>query len=121
MIRRPPRSTLFPYTTLFRSCVGRLPAVLLEPRVVNADLGRAGRSLVSKVPVGDGRPVQVDGRAPGQVLRGNPAVVLAYELFDLRRLLLGQLLPNTVNELLEKFVLYQHRHTPGRIPFRKPL
>src|SRR5690349_24022686 len=22
MIRRPPRSTLFPYTTLFRSCVG---------------------------------------------------------------------------------------------------
>src|SRR3712207_8475224 len=25
MIRRPPRSTLFPYTTLFRSTVGRLP------------------------------------------------------------------------------------------------
>src|SRR3712207_9517507 len=24
MIRRPPRSTLFPYTTLFRSAVGRL-------------------------------------------------------------------------------------------------
>src|SRR2546428_2386833 len=26
MIRRPPRSTLFPYTTLFRSLVGRPPA-----------------------------------------------------------------------------------------------
>src|SRR5688572_31301719 len=26
MIRRPPRSTLFPYTTLFRSQVSRLPA-----------------------------------------------------------------------------------------------
>src|SRR2546427_3856924 len=26
MIRRPPRSTLFPYTTLFRSCSGR-PAI----------------------------------------------------------------------------------------------
>src|SRR6202051_4406116 len=26
MIRRPPRSTLFPYTTLFRSCGGRLRA-----------------------------------------------------------------------------------------------
>src|SRR5882672_4219736 len=26
MIRRPPRSTLFPYTTLFRSVVGRTPA-----------------------------------------------------------------------------------------------
>src|SRR2546430_11564946 len=27
MIRRPPRSTLFPYTTLFRSSRGREPAV----------------------------------------------------------------------------------------------
>src|SRR3712207_7484755 len=35
MIRRPPRSTLFPYTTLFRSCCRRyhfspLPAVVRE-------------------------------------------------------------------------------------------
>src|SRR5260370_16167791 len=29
MIRRPPRSTLFPYTTLFRSCLVLLLAVLL--------------------------------------------------------------------------------------------
>src|SRR2546430_7167128 len=29
MIRRPPRSTLFPYTTLFRSMVVNLPIVLL--------------------------------------------------------------------------------------------
>src|SRR2546430_6037480 len=28
MIRRPPRSTLFPYTTLFRSQVGRIPKVV---------------------------------------------------------------------------------------------
>src|SRR3712207_8002277 len=41
MIRRPPRSTLFPYTTLFRSLHGVrrvdqhgvLPALALEPRV----------------------------------------------------------------------------------------
>src|SRR5277367_6915114 len=26
MIRRPPRSTLFPYTTLFRSCTSRAPS-----------------------------------------------------------------------------------------------
>src|SRR5258708_19034467 len=38
MIRRPPRSTLFPYTTLFRSLIshaqrpGRLSAVLLHDR-----------------------------------------------------------------------------------------
>src|SRR3712207_8944190 len=29
MIRRPPRSTLFPYTTLFRSC-GAIPPHLIE-------------------------------------------------------------------------------------------
>src|SRR3989454_2837990 len=32
MIRRPPRSTLFPYTTLFRSCAGQ-PAAPGEPSV----------------------------------------------------------------------------------------
>src|SRR3712207_8990579 len=31
MIRRPPRSTLFPYTTLFRSEVNRLPGILPDP------------------------------------------------------------------------------------------
>src|SRR3712207_8280935 len=30
MIRRPPRSTLFPYTTLFRSLVDAAPDVLLD-------------------------------------------------------------------------------------------
>src|SRR5574337_2020315 len=40
MIRRPPRSTLFPYTTLFRSAGRRLePAARLARRVV-CDLGR---------------------------------------------------------------------------------
>src|SRR5688572_31838888 len=33
MIRRPPRSTLFPYTTLFRSRRGREGAAAAHPRV----------------------------------------------------------------------------------------
>src|SRR3712207_9519602 len=32
MIRRPPRSTLFPYTTLFRSRTGRTPRWVPHPR-----------------------------------------------------------------------------------------
>src|SRR2546425_1759607 len=32
MIRRPPRSTLFPYTTLFRSPDGKFPIQLCEAR-----------------------------------------------------------------------------------------
>src|SRR3712207_8271089 len=39
MIRRPPRSTLFPYTTLFRSGVGRLVG---RPAVVPGHLDLAG-------------------------------------------------------------------------------
>src|SRR5256886_10231520 len=31
MIRRPPRSTLFPYTTLFRSVTGRAPRAFRAP------------------------------------------------------------------------------------------
>src|SRR5438132_7022158 len=38
MIRRPPRSTLFPYTTLFRSAVGEARDLLLVDRG-----GRGGR------------------------------------------------------------------------------
>src|SRR3712207_9065158 len=40
MIRRPPRSTLFPYTTLFRS--GRVAGVVVADGVVD-DLTRRGR------------------------------------------------------------------------------
>src|SRR5256885_3378892 len=44
MIRRPPRSTLFPYTTLFRSQVERLSARLAEVEArleaLHADLER---------------------------------------------------------------------------------
>src|SRR5258705_13105049 len=32
MIRRPPRSTLFPYTTLFRSLIARQPVLLTNVR-----------------------------------------------------------------------------------------
>src|SRR5256885_6899586 len=41
MIRRPPRSTLFPYTTLFRSRSGDLDAIHEVLTAANADLDRA--------------------------------------------------------------------------------
>src|SRR2546426_4584232 len=41
MIRRPPRSTLFPYTTLFRSRLARFPA----GREARGQAGRHHRSL----------------------------------------------------------------------------
>src|SRR5256885_6841229 len=38
MIRRPPRSTLFPYTTLFRSCV--FPDIHHKNRIETGDVAR---------------------------------------------------------------------------------
>src|SRR5256885_11169589 len=47
MIRRPPRSTLFPYTTLFRSLSGLGPAELLRQHgiAVIADMPGVGADL----------------------------------------------------------------------------
>src|SRR3712207_7347012 len=71
MIRRPPRSTLFPYTTLFRSGVARLPGSLATRYLgcavffaLATQLLFAVDSLVSLVPV-----VFLSGLAIAPVLR----------------------------------------------------
>src|SRR2546426_3381809 len=60
MIRRPPRSTLFPYTTLFRSMPNRLPPLVypdrFEVRYVSANGGirwNRGWVNVSTVCIGE--------------------------------------------------------------------
>src|SRR2546427_7138571 len=50
MIRRPPRSTLFPYTTLFRSLDLDVVERLGEPRVEQL-VGHAAQRLGGRVPV----------------------------------------------------------------------
>src|SRR5258708_9641524 len=53
MIRRPPRSTLFPYTTLFRSMVAAarrgLPVALHTPSEVKAAITGDGRAQKAQV------------------------------------------------------------------------
>src|SRR2546429_4921369 len=44
MIRRPPRSTLFPYTTLFRS----VPGLLLQPRGAGGPVCRAAARVAAE-------------------------------------------------------------------------
>src|SRR2546422_1951344 len=56
MIRRPPRSTLFPYTTLFRSRTG-------------ARVGQGGLATQGRLATGDtARPHAATGRSPVQRL-----------------------------------------------------
>src|SRR5256886_16807178 len=57
MIRRPPRSTLFPYTTLFRTRRGRFDSQLTfstarEPRELNAHAGATLILALSDLVVG---------------------------------------------------------------------
>src|SRR3712207_8302004 len=47
MIRRPPRSTLFPYTTLFRSCHLRSARAVLESRAMQASRAQVQAPLRS--------------------------------------------------------------------------
>src|SRR2546427_8525789 len=60
MIRRPPRSTLFPYTTLFRSAIGReqRPGVCRRPRE-----GESG--VAERVP----EPAGHEGALPPEAVR----------------------------------------------------
>src|SRR5256885_5680490 len=53
MIRRPPRSTLFPYTTLFRSAQRRLQLDGLQQQLL--DLGQQAQAGI-----GDGQPSATD-------------------------------------------------------------
>src|SRR3712207_7878432 len=63
MIRRPPRSTLFPYTTLFRSVPARVP----EPAHREAELGHQAVAERGGVHPGDahrpGGPADVDRKS----------------------------------------------------------
>src|SRR3712207_8264831 len=58
MIRRPPRSTLFPYTTLFRSRHEPADAVDVDGEAALVRLDDAG---LDNHPLGDARPVGLDG------------------------------------------------------------
>src|SRR3989449_5134638 len=49
MIRRPPRSTLFPYTTLFRSLRLPLPQLIRHAQIITEALRRAGTQAYVKI------------------------------------------------------------------------
>src|SRR5438034_7351955 len=75
MIRRPPRSTLFPYTTLFRSVVraGRPGADQhRQPERVHRAPARRGGVAADGEPQSGGRAPAADGRPQGPPARHHP-------------------------------------------------
>src|SRR5256885_5109339 len=90
MIRRPPRSTLFPYTTLFRSRTGRDDA--LDHRRIRVVLGRGRAEELLVLPFGAvlaGRARDVDGPQIGgdrKSTRLNSShLVISYAVFCLKK------------------------------------
>src|SRR2546422_4046014 len=64
MIRRPPRSTLFPYTTLFRSslCAGRAARVNCQPQGQPKQAEDAGEGKCCAPAELEGNPGNCEGR-----------------------------------------------------------
>src|SRR2546430_13395746 len=60
MIRRPPRSTLFPYTTLFRSLLLYLARLLVDERGLHEQRGRIGHVLVLALLDGDRKSTRLN-------------------------------------------------------------
>src|SRR5256886_12712375 len=60
MIRRPPRSTLFPYTTLFRSTVARRQAPLSQNMAMTIPRATAVTQSASQIPTS---PMALDHHA----------------------------------------------------------
>src|SRR3989454_8152467 len=97
MIRRPPRSTLFPYTTLFRSSLFPIPGRETEPLRTARGRDTAARRSQRQVagpPYRRAGPMEVAGATPLQA--GHPAdrkstrlnsshLVISYAVFCLKK------------------------------------
>src|SRR3712207_8448897 len=88
MIRRPPRSTLFPYTTLFRSRVSEAPLLLSKKQsdqadtTVHAGLGKGG---VDKLPIAAALTCGECGRDRKSTRLNSSHANISYAVFCLKK------------------------------------
>src|SRR2546429_2044329 len=137
MIRRPPRSTLFPYTTLFRSLGlishDRRPRRLLLPQLVElgqhavfSDLGRRALQMELADALERELGLHLHVELEGDGGPGVPLEIVDVGVRDrLQRLLRERRLPALANQLLERLLpdvvgelpLHERR---GRLPLAEP-
>src|SRR3712207_6997042 len=99
MIRRPPRSTLFPYTTLFRS--GRNDEVIADGTNASDDVSVAGidevtgdvTGLPAKVRVAEFRPEEDDLRDRKSTRLNSSHANISYAVFCLKKTRAGRWAP----------------------------
>src|SRR3712207_7217341 len=91
MIRRPPRSTLFPYTTLFRSglCdeegVGRQHVRGDLQHLFHRELSRPRRDVVGQDPEGGGAIARPDGLDRKSTRLNSSHANISYAVFCLKK------------------------------------
>src|SRR2546426_6863129 len=83
MIRRPPRSTLFPYTTLFRSAPAPAPA--LEPVLLDVAAGENTTPVVAEVGQDDADVVAALARDRKSTRLNSSHLVISYAVFCLKK------------------------------------
>src|SRR5438874_10231247 len=97
---RPPRSTLFPYTTLFRSAAARHVAAPRRPR-----RGRAAGGPGTQCAVPDRRPARGPDRKSTRL--NSSHVEISYAVFCLKKKIKLRLILHLVHLLSEFLVLAQ--------------
>src|SRR3989442_4981734 len=89
MIRRPPRSTLFPYTTLFRSArsaaAARDPRRGREPGLVRAAAARTGSARARRPAAGGGHLHGRSGRDRKSTRLNSSHVRISYAVVFLKK------------------------------------
>src|SRR2546426_4999374 len=83
MIRRPPRSTLFPYTTLFRSC-GTSQGAKFQLSAVARDLPRVSRAVPKSGDSGTARITRF-GKDRKSTRLNSSHLVISYAVFCLKK------------------------------------
>src|SRR5258708_21548597 len=82
MIRRPPRSTLFPYTTLFRSCVCQYhPAAALAANGSCHRAASSDRTLILKLDI----HMNLDGLDRKSTRLNSSHQIISYAVFCLKK------------------------------------
>src|SRR5256885_13039466 len=79
MIRRPPRSTLFPYTTLFRSATDSKTATVVVSNVAPTVLAFAGATILR------GETYGASGRDRKSTRLNSSHLVISYAVFCLKK------------------------------------
>src|SRR3712207_7109231 len=86
MIRRPPRSTLFPYTTLFRSLAVLFSQMGKRTLVIDADLRKPRQHRIFGLPGKIGLSALLAGRADRKSTRLNSSHAnISYAVFCLKK------------------------------------